>query len=398
MKNNLRLPKLKHALLLAAGLMLLNVFAIAQSKPAKTKTIAVPFEAARWDTTLQKVAFVTYKGAKAMKVLPGNKQVILKDISFTNGTIEFDTQPVDVTKSSFLSIYFHRQGDNESELVYLRATKDESVQRNDAIQYAPIIRGVNLWDMMNHYQGPALIKNEDWNHFKLVISGQQMKVYLNNMEKPTLEIPRLEANATTGGIAFDGQGYFANLVIKPNETEWLSPIAGADLTNHDIGYIRRWDVSASQFLDKGRELIPEDLPTDTTKWQPIVAERRGLINLTRVFGGMENRGGGVQNKNRYVWLKTKIHSTKAQTAKIQLGFSDEVYVFINKGLIYADKNQYPQPIRKYPDGRLDVANSSFEIPLKEGDNELVIGVSAYFYGWGIVARMVNMDGLTVQQD
>jgi hypothetical protein len=389
MKNKLS-AIIKHWL--SFGLLLFSLTDFAQVKQAKIKPMAIPFDAAHWDTTLQKVEFVTYKGAKAMKVLPGNKLVVLKDVNFTNGTIEFDSQPVDVTKSSFLSVYFRRQSNDESELVYLRTAKDELVQRNDAIQYAPIIRGVNLWDMMNHYQGPAAIKNDDWNHFKLVISGLQMRVYLNNMEKPTLEIPRLEANAKSGGIAFDGLAYFANLVIKPNDTEWLSPGEGTDLTNHDIGYIRRWDVSASQFLEKGRELIRENLPTDTTKWQPIVAERRGLINLTRVFGGIENRGGGVQNKNRFVWLKTKIHSTKDQLSKIQLGFSDEVYVFINGGMIYTDKNQYPQPIRKYPDGRLDVANATFEIPLKEGDNELVIGVSNYFYGWGIVARMAKMDG------
>ncbi|MBD1366192.1 hypothetical protein IDJ77_20440 [Mucilaginibacter sp. ZT4R22] len=378
--------------LLLPGLLFFAITGFAQVKQPKIKPIAIPFDAAHWDTTLQKVEFLSYKGTKAMKVLPGNKLVVLKDINFTNGTIEFDTQPVDVTKSSFLSVYFRRQSNDESELVYLRTAKDESLQRNDAIQYAPIIRGVNLWDMMNHYQGPAAIKNEEWNHFKLVISGMQMRVYLNNMEKPTLEIPRLEANATAGGIAFDGQAYFANLIIKPNETEGLSPAQGTDLSNHDVGYIRRWEVSAAQFLEKGRELIREDLPTDTTKWQPVWAERHGLINLTRVYGGIENRGGGVQNKNRYVWLKTKIRSTKDQWAKIQLGFSDEVSVFINGGLIYTDKNQYPQPIRKYPDGRLDVANSSFEIPLKTGDNELVIGVSNYFYGWGIVARMVKMDG------
>ncbi|OOQ60208.1 hypothetical protein [Mucilaginibacter pedocola] len=386
----------KHALLMVITALLITVNTFAQTKTAKP--LNIPFEPARWDTTMQKVEFTTYKGAKAMKILPGNKQVLLKDVTFTNGTIEFDTQPVDVTKSGFLSIYFRRQDAKESELVYLRCAKDETAQRNDAIQYAPIIHGVNLWDLMPHYQGSAPIKNEDWNHFKLVISGQQMKVYLNNMEKPVLEIPRLESNATAGGLAFDGQAYFANLVIKPNQIEWLSPQPGADLTNHDINYIRRWDVTASQFLEKGRELLREDLPTDTTKWQPIVAERRGLINLTRVYGGIENRGGGVQNKNRYVWLKTKIRCAKAQTVKMQLGFSDEVYVFINGGLIYTDKNQYPQPIRKYPDGRMDIANSTFEIPLKEGDNELVIGVSAYFYGWGIAARMMNMEGITVQQE
>jgi hypothetical protein len=394
MKNKYHYQKLKQLTLLC--LVLLSPAQMyAQTKPAKP--ITIPFEASRFDTTAQKVEFLTYKGAKAMKILPGNKQVVLKGLTFTNGTIEFDTQPVDVSRSSFLSVYIRYQNPNESELVYLRCKPDETEQRNDAIQYAPIIHGVNLWDMMGHFQAPALIHNTDWNHIKLVISGRQMRVFVNDMVKATLSIPRLEAGTTTGAIAFDGQAYFANLVIKPNATEWLSPIEGTDLTGHDINYIRRWDVSASQLLEKGRELIVDDLPKDTTQWQPIIAERHGLINLTRKFGGMENRGGGVQNKNRYVWLKTTIKSAKEQVAKIQLGFSDEVYVFINGGLLYVDKNQYPQPIRKYPDGRLDIANSTFDIPLKAGDNQLIIGVSNYFYGWGIVARMMDMGGITILQ-
>jgi hypothetical protein len=403
MKNKPYPPKIKQVITLMLGLLLISNLTYAQVSNAKkskskSKEIQIPFEAARFDTTLQKVEFITYKGAKTMKILPGNKQVILEDFNFTNGTIEFDTQPVDVSRGAFLSIYFRQQSPGKSELVYLRCKPDETEQRNDAIQYAPILHGVNLWDIMGQFQAPALIHNTDWNHIKLVISGLQMRVYVNNNTRPTLEIPRLEGTASAGAIAFDGQAYFANLVIKPSETEWLSPTGGTDLTNHDINYIRRWDVSASQFLEKGRELIIDDLPKDTTKWQPIIAERRGLINLTRKFGGMENRGGGVQNKNRYVWLKTTIKSTKEQVAKIQLGFSDEVYVFINGGLIYADKNQYPQPIRKYPDGRLDIANSTFDIPLKAGDNQLIIGVSNYFYGWAIVARMMDMNGINILQE
>ena len=394
MKNKYHSQKLKQLTLLC--LVLLSP-ALIYAQPKSAKPIVIPFEASRFDTTTQKVAFLTYKGAKAMKILPGNKQVVLKGLTFTNGTIEFDTQPVDVSRGAFLSVYFRYQGPKESELVYLRCKPDETEQRNDAIQYAPIIHGVNLWDMMGHFQAPALIHNTDWNHIKLVISGMQMRVYVNDMVKTTLSIPRLEAGTTTGAIAFDGQAYFANLVIKPNATEWLSPIEGTDLTDHDINYIRRWDVSASQFLEKGHELIVDDLPKDSTLWQPIIAERHGLINLTRKFGGMENRGGGVQNKNRYVWLKTTIKSAKEQIAKIQLGFSDEVYVFINGGLLYVDKNQYPQPIRKYPDGRLDIANSTFDIPLKAGDNQLIIGVSNYFYGWGIVARMMDLNGINILQ-
>jgi hypothetical protein len=394
MKNKYFSQKLKQLALLCLTMFTASLV-YAQKKPVKP--IAIPFEAPRFDTTAQKAEFITYKDVKAMKILPGNKQVVVKGLTFTNGTIEFDTQPVDVSRGAFLSVYFRYQNHNESELVYLRCKPDETEQRNTAIQYAPIIHGVNLWDMMNHFQAPALIHNTDWNHIKLVVNGLQMKVYVNDMSKPALYVPRLEAGTTTGAIAFDGQAYFANLVVKPNDTEWLSPAEGADLTDHDINYIRRWDVSASQFLEKGRELIVDDLPKDTTQWQPILAERRGLINLTRKFGGVENNYGGVQNKNRYVWLKTTIKSAKEQVAKMQLGFSDEVYVFINGGLLYVDKNQYPQPIHKYPDGRLDIANSTFDIPLKAGDNQLVIGVSAYFYGWGIAARLMDLDGITILQ-
>lgn len=402
MKNKPNLPKLKKAIVILLGLFSITYISNAQvSQVKKTKSqskeIHVAFEAAKWDTSLQKVEFTTYKGVKAMKVLPGNKQVILKGITFTNGTIEFDAQPVDVTQGAFLSVYFRQQSPAESEIVYLRCKPDETEQRNDAIQYAPIMHGINLWDIMGHFQAPAVIHNAGWNHIKLVISGMQMRVYVNNSAKPTLEIPRLEGITNAGAIAFDGNAYFANLIIKPNETEGLSPMEGVDLTNHDVNYIRRWDVTKPQFLEAGRELTGEDLPKDTTKWQPIMAERHGLINLSRSFGGIENNYGGVQDKNRYVWLKTTIHSAKEQVSKIQLGFSDNVYVFINGGLLYADKNDYLQPIRKYPDGRLDVANSSFEIPLKAGDNELIIGVSNYFYGWGIVARMVDMKGISVLQ-
>ena len=400
MKNKLNPHKIKPLITSMLCLFLFTTAGMAQVKTGKGKVISIPFEAAHWDTSKQHAEFLTYKNVKAMKIVRGkgaSNQVILKDFNFTNGTIEFDTQPIDGSKPAFMSVYFRQQSPGESEIVYLRTQPDESEQRNSAIQYAPVLHGINLWDLYGHFQGPAPIRNEDWNHFKLVISGLQMKVYLNNMERPVLQIPRLEGESHAGTIAFDGPGYFANLTVKPNETEGLSPEEGMDLTNHDINYIRRWDVSASQFLESGRELIIKDLPTDTTKWKPILAERRGLINLTRMFGGVENRYGGVQDKNRYVWLKTTIHATKEQIARIQLGFSDEVYVFINRGLLYVDKNQYPQPIRKYPDGRLDIANSAFDIPLKAGDNELIIGVSNYFYGWGIVARMQSMDGITVLQ-
>ena len=63
-------------------------------------------------------------------------------------------------------------------------------------------------------------------------------------------------------------------------------------------------------------------------------------------------------------------------------------------MIFVDKNLFLQaPMRKYPDGRISTLNSKVSLPLKAGENELVIAVANDFYGWGIIARLENMEGV-----
>ncbi|WP_074490562.1 LamG domain-containing protein [Mucilaginibacter polytrichastri] len=350
----------------------------------------IPIESSRWDTTASKAEFVTYKGVKAVRMNRNGGQINIKGIVFTNGTIEFDTQPIEAEKSNFnpIGVYFRQQNSKESEYVYLRTKRDDSKRTNDDIQYAPVVNGVLLFNMMSPYDGPAPVHNNEWNHIKLVVSGMQMRVYVNDMDEPVLEIPRLESNSKSGTIGFDGLAYFANLTIKPNDVGNLSPLEGIDPTKYDINYIREWEVSTSKVMSRGKELTIGDLPKDSTQWSKITAERRGVINLSRKFG--------VNDTGRYVWLKTTINSTKDQVMQMQLGFCDEVYVFANNILIDADKNQFGLPLAKFPNGCLNIDNSMVNIPLKTGKNTLLIGVVNNFYSWGIIARLRNLSGITVQ--
>lgn len=360
----------------------------AQKKTKQTdKSIIVPMKADKWDVASQKATFITYKNVEAMKMEPKSGQAILKDVDFANGTIEFDVEPADAVKYPFVSFYFRRQDAQESEIFYLRVGEENTLSKNYAVQYAPILGGVNLWDMLPHYQGPAQLNNKDWNHVKLVINGAQMRVYVNNIHMPALEIPQLEGNTTHGSIAFEGYGTFANLVVKPDATEDLPAVKAPDLTNHDANYIRKWMITSSPLpLPKGRELSDEDFPKADTKWDSISTERRGLVNVTRKFGRSESR--------RYVWLKATILADAEQKNKIALGFSDEVWIFLNKRMAFADKNLYQQLMPKKPDGRCSVDNATFEFTLQPGDNELLIGVSNDFYGWGIIARLESMKGVS----
>ena len=358
----------------------------------------ITFNEQSFDTTQRKVSFLTYKGFKAMRIFASptrqTNPVVLKKIKFKDGTIEFDAIPSPDNYEDEIAINFHQKDAYNFESVYLRLEKDESSQRDDAIQYTPFINGVNLWDMMKPFRGYANIHNEEWNHIKLVISGMQMRVYVNDLQKPTLKISRLEGNDSTGGISLDGEAYFANLVIKPGATENLPSLEGPDWTDNDPSYLRKWMVTNPKILAKGRELIADDFPTDSTKWESIVAERRGLINLIRKFKGELT---SYPEDRRYVWLKTNIKSLKRQRVGMQLGFNKEVYVFVNKRLVYIDKNSAEERLQKYPGGLLDIANTEFELPLKQGDNEILIGIAVKNYGWGIIARIKSLDDLFIQQ-
>jgi hypothetical protein len=225
-----------------------------------------------------------------------------------------------------------------------------------------------------------------------------MRVYVNDMNRPALIVPELEGWRDSGNISLSGSVIYANLVIKPNITDGLDPGAGYSSIYNDTRYIRNWMVSAPKDFPFGKELIislpsmygtliKSDLPDSTMQWSAIKAESRGIVNLSRKFGMKGN------DARRGAWLKTIIHSDKAQDKILSLGFSDEVWVFINGQILYAGKNYFGTPEQKN-DGRCTIENTNFKLPLREGDNEILIGLANYFYGWGIIARLDKTDGIT----
>ena len=342
-------------------------------------------KAENWQFKPEAAEFIAYKSRPSLKILTGSDQVILKDLNFTDGTIEYDFEPLD---PAFASIYFRWKDALENECFYFRTGAAGNPFAEDAIQYAPHVAGINLWDMLFHYQSNADFNSGGWNHVKLIISGQQMLVFVNDMDRPALVVPKLEGNTKEGLLAFDGQVIISNLEVKSDDTEGLSPEPGSDPTINDTRYLRKWQVSEPVVTLGKVDFDFEYFPNETTQWSTIRSERRGLVNLTREFGKADGR--------RLVWLKTTIHSVIDQKRLLNLGFSDEVWVFINNQPLFVDKNYYGTPLMKSPDGRLSIENSSFDVPLKEGSNELLIGVANNFYGWGIAARLDKLTDLKIE--
>lgn len=339
--------------------------------------------AGHWTTT-GSVEFVQHKGIDSLELKNGF--AALNDLVFGNGTIEFDVEASEMGAG----IAFRVRGKDALEYVYLRP-KPKCSETGDCIQYTPITHGVMLWDLFPQYQAPAQLKNGDWNHVKLVVSGQRMNVYINSAQTPTLKIGRLEGDASEGGIWLIGPGFFANLTITAGEVEGLSPQPEKDATAGDPHYLRNWQLSPYFTLPAGKEPVIADLPAPTAAWQPLAAEHSGLVNISRVYGYPIP---SFKPDRALVWLKTTITSDKIHTTKVEFGWVREAWVFVNGKLVYADKNLFQPPTaRKTPDGRCSLQNGSFSLPLQAGDNEVVVALANNFYGWAQIFRLDDMNGI-----
>jgi len=310
---------------------------------------------------------------------------VLKGITFGDGTIEFD---VNTIGRGAPGIAFRQQDEGNFELFYLRPDPSCPAFRA-CIQYAPQTHGVLLWDFFPQYEARAPLRENGWNHIKMVVSGRRMNIFVNDATSPTLEVGRLEGDAMKGGLRLQGPGTFANMVITPNAVEGLSPEPARDPLDGERGLVRDWHLSAFSALPNGKDPMYNEMPSAAQEWKAISTERNGLVNLSRAYGRP------LPEPNRAVaWLKTIITSDKKQTKKVDIGWTRELWVFANGKLVYADKNLFESDgARKYPDGRCSLDNGTFELPLEPGDNEVAVAIANNFFGWGLMLRVSDPEGI-----
>ena len=251
-----------------------------------------------------------------------------------------------------------------------------------------MVQGVNYWDLSFPYQTGASFKGGgEWNHVRLVVRDRQLLAYVNDMERPALYVPIMDGLPGAGRIAVDGKVWVADLTVTPDATPGLQAGAGYDPEYNDVRYLRDWEMTAPVDFAQGREPTGGDLPDSTATWQPIAAEHHGMVNLSRPHGATP------QGERRIVWLRTTLTAREATERILNLGVSDEAYLYLNGAPLTVVKNPYGAPGMLAPGGRATPENATVKLPLREGDNELLIGLTNYFFGWGLVARLDDGGGL-----
>ena len=362
--------------------------------------IKVPLTADHWQPVQDAnnpakpdVLFIGHEGFPEGAIVLKNGSVALNGLSFRDGTIAFDMKATD---QDIPGIQFRRQGEpghQDAEEFYLRSFP-ECRASNDCIQYAPLIHGFMLWNVYPQYQTQAPIL-DGWNHFKLVVSGRRMNVYINNSPQPILAVGNLESSSTEGLIQLRGPAVFANLIVTPDAVEGLNPQPTPDPTAADAGMVRQWQLGPLTSARFGQDPAFSEAPPDAA-WKPITAGRFGLVNLNREFQL-------VHHPPSLTWLRTTITSSTTQDKLVQLGWLGHVWVFVNGKFITQGKNFYdPDYERRAPDGRLSVENGSFRIPLQKGSNQITLVLNSAvhdnpttvnYYGLGAILRFEDPQGL-----
>ena len=382
----------------ACGIFVLAGLLFARS--AQAQTLSLPADSPRW--ALYGQADVTeFQGRKALHLDGG--AAFVKDLEMRDGVIDVDVATP--AERGFFGIQFRvvNGGANVDDLqrfaingewVYLRQHKSG---RPDAMQYTPVINDGLNWQLYNGpgFTGAVDVPRNVWFHLRLEVTGAQAKFYVKDMEKPALVMDDLKSGIQKGEIALavlTGATYFSNFEVRTTpDTPWqrhLPPMPSNMLT--------KWSLSpAYDALARNleRPLTPSEIAA--MPWQDVEAEPPGLVVIGRyrenphpVVTFQQDFSTRLQPQPgmKVVYARTTIDSDREQVKKLDIGYSDDVSVFLNGHILYRGRSA-----QSFRDpgflGIVNLDNDSVYLPLKKGRNELILAVSELGGGWGFICRL-----------
>ncbi|HUL95052.1 MAG TPA: hypothetical protein VLT89_03515 [Usitatibacter sp.] len=362
---------------------------------ASAQALAFSPDSVRWQ--LDGNAKVTdYKGQRAI-LLDGGAATV-RNFELRDGVIDVDVATP--ATRGFFGIQFRISEDNlNGEWVYLRQHKSG---QPDAMQYTPVLNAGLNWQIYNGpgFTGAVDIPKDEWFHLRLELSGAQAKLFVKDMDRPALVMDDLKSGVQKGQVALAvlaGESYFANFQVRAtDDAPWRRhppPMPATVLT--------KWSLSPSlDALSRNLEKPLTKAESASMKWDEVQAEPPGFVVVYRyrdaphpkvTFANDFARRFEPQPGMRVVYARTNIRSARDQVKRLALGYSDDVSVFLNGRILYRGRSA-----QNFRDpsflGIVNPENDAVYLPLRKGDNELVLAVSELGGGWGFICRLEDLEG------
>jgi len=359
----------------------LSVFLI----DATAKSQTVPFSPERWEIRAEEGHITDHLGRQSLFLKGGLAMV--KDSQFTDGIIEFDI--AFTVERGFMGAIWRVQDLENYEEFYLRPHQSG---QPDANQYQPVFNGVAAWQLYygEGYAAPVRYDFNQWLHVKIVVSGKNAEIYIKDMAVPALFVNELKHDTRAGRVGLSAGNFapahFSNFSFTMMDHPLLKGKSKL-LEPAPSGTVTSWLVSApfnEKSLEKKYQLTPADKAQLT--WKAIASENSGTANLARLHGVSEGRNA--------VFAKLIINSDTEQVKKVRFGFSDAVKVYFNDRLIYGGKDIYRSRDYRFL-GTIGLFDELY-LPLRKGDNELLLAITENFGGWGVKGMFEDMSGISIK--
>ena len=355
--------------------------------------LSFPPDSPRWD--LQGEAKATeFQGRKCIMLDGG--AAALKDFEMRDAVIDVDVATP--AKRGFMGLMFRINNDGANyEEIYLRQHKSGLP---DAMQYTPVLNTGANWQIFNGpgFTGKVEIPRDEWFHLRLAVTGAQAKLFVKNMEKPALVMGDLKTGLQKGQVALytlTGQTCFANFEIRPTpDAPWERHLPAMPPDT-----LTKWSISpAYDVLARNLERPLTQAESEAIPWQQVEAEPPGFVVLYRyreaphptvTFQSDFSTRLQPQPGMKVLYARTSIESDRDQVKKLEIGYSDDVSVFLNGRILYRGRSA--QGFRD--PGFLGIMNPEDDavyLPLKKGNNELLLAVSELGGGWGFICRLTEV--------
>lgn len=359
------------------------------STQTQSQTV-VPFDAG-WQLRGDSVRIEQFDGRATLAIKNGF--AYRRDVRLENGTIDVDVMSTEMR--SFVYVMLRMQTDSTFEDFYMRPHKSNAP---DALQYAPVYQQQSQWQLyhagLNGGTASVAIPDGVWNRLRIVLSGRQMAVFLNDTVKPAMVVPRMGHEPRAGYMALraflpagvTGTGptvRFANLRVRPDYV----PFAFAESVEQPAdGVVRSWLVGEPFASSDSAFILTPAFAT--AKWKRVEALPNGLVELHRLVPvppGLRNIG---------VAARLNISADRVGLYRMQLGFSDRLTVFVNGTPLFHGDDSYDYANRR--DGLIAYSQATLMLPLKAGANTVDFIVTDVFGGWGLMGRLPSTSGLRIE--
>jgi hypothetical protein len=362
----------------------------------------VPFSDKRWRIEGQAQMTEFYKGYECIYLR--GARATLGDVQFLNGIIEFDIFLTEQT--AFTGFFFRQTNPGNYEEFYFRAHQSGNP---DAYQYTPVFNGDPAWQLyhdqfdavndgyihwkprgpLNGFNSVIEYPFDRWVHVKLLVKNDRAELYLDNKPEPIAAVNKLlhEQKAGALGVYSNISAMrFANFSYTQTDDVAFKR-NGTALNNIPANSIMQWLVSNSFKEDvlKNMNLLDASF-VNKLSWKKLAIENGGFANLARL--------SAVTDSNT-VFTKITVVSDKDQIKKMDFGYSDRVKAYCNGQVIYSGNNSFRTRDYRYL-GTIGYFDAIY-LPLKKGENTIMLAVSETFGGWGVMGKWENMEGIQVKE-